>query len=122
MRISPFQHRKQLVREQITESQKFVDVLERIYNKTRGQHNTAALITAAKQHNGLIITHTHKWAKTLQEEHGVNATKYDDPKIWTYEGPVLMDMPTMFDFTTAQHKLCNVAHDLLLYMDNKGVD
>ena len=122
MRITKMQYLKNQTREAVVESMNFVDVLERIYNKTRGQHNTAALLTAAKQHKGLILCHTEKWAKQLREEQGVDATVYTDPKIWTYDGPVLMDLPTMFEFVKAHARLGHQVSELLEFLDQKGVD
>ncbi len=122
MKISKMQFLKDKTREQCSESMNFVDVLERIYNKTRGQHNTAALLTAAKQHNGLIVTHTKKWADELSKREGINATDYRDPKIWTYDGPVLMDLPCMFEFVKAQARLAHQVTELLDFLDLKNVD
>ena len=122
MKISKMQHLKNKAREATGESITFVDVLERIYNKTRGQHNTAALLTAARMNKALIICHTQKWADTLKNDHNVNATLYTDPKIWTYKGPVLMDMPCMFEFVKAQSRLEKQVTELLDFMDLKNVD
>ena len=122
MKISTLQFRKKELRDTITESMSFVDVLERIYNKTRGQHNTAALLTAARQHKGLIVCHSKKWADEISKRDGVDATVYTDPKIWTYQGPILMDLPCMFEFVKAQARLAHAGDRLLDYMDNKGLD
>jgi len=122
MKISKMAYLKQKTRKLTGESITWVDVLERIYNKTRGQHNTAALITAAKATKGVIICHTLKWAKELEEEHGVNAMVYTDPKLWTFQGPVLMDMPCMFEFVKAHARMEKQATELLDYLDLKNVD
>ena len=122
MRITKMQFLKKKTRKVTGESITFVDVLERIYNKTRGQHNTAALITAAKQHKGLIICHTAKWAETLSKDHKVEATVYTDPKIWSYQGPVLMDLPCMFEFVKAHARMEKVATELLDFLDLKKVE
>jgi len=122
MKISKMQFLKKKTRDVTGESITFVDVLERIYNKTRGQHNTAALLTAARQHKGVIITHTKEWAETLKKDHGVDAMVYTDPKIWTYQGPVLMDMPCMFEFVKAHSRLEAKTTELLDYLDLKNVD
>lgn len=121
MKITVIQKHKQDLRKLVSESMSFVDVLERIYNKTRSQHNTAALIGAAKRTKGVIITHTHKWADELTKQ-GVTAMHYSDPRIWTYDGPVLMDLPTMFEFVKAQARLAHKATELLDFMDLKNID
>ena len=122
MKITKLQFLKKELRKLVGESIEFVDVLERIYNKTRGQHNTAALLTAAKKHKGVIITHTKQWADDLRDMHGVDAMVYTDPKIRTYEGPVLMDLPTMFEFVKAHSRLEKRTTELLNLMDQKGID
>ena len=122
MRITKMQFLKKKAREATGNSLRFVDVLERIYNKTRGQHNTAALTTAAKQHKGLIVCHTKKWAEELQAMEGVEATVYTDPKIWTFEGPVLMDLPCMFEFVKAHSQLEKKTTELLDFLDLRGVE
>jgi hypothetical protein len=122
MKMSTLQHKKQTLSKNISESMVFTDVLERIYNKTRGQHNTAALLTAARQHKGVIVTATKKWAKELNKRDGVDAMHYTDPAIWTYDGPVLMDLPTMFEFCKAMSRLGYAADDLLDFMDKKNID
>lgn len=122
MRMSKLQFLKQELRTSIEESVNFIDVLERIYNKTRGKHNTAALITTAQQSNALIICHTKKWAKRLRKEHNVKAVVYSNPMIWNYEGPVVMDMPTMFEFVKAHSRMSNNAQHLLDFMDQKGME
>ncbi len=122
MKISKMEYLKKELRTKIGESISFVDVLERIYNKTRGQHNTAALIKAAKATKGLIVCHSAKWAKTLSEEQGVEATVYTDPKIMTFQGPVMIDMPCMFEFVKSHSRLEKQATTLLDFMDLKKVD
>ena len=122
MKISKLQYLKNLTREQTGESVSWVDVLERIYNKTRGRHNTAALITAAKQHKGCIICHTQEWADTLRKDHGVDAMVYSDPKIWDYDGPVLMDLPCVFEFVKAHARMERSATELLDFLDLKNID
>jgi len=122
MKITKMQHLKNQTRKQTGESITWVDVLERIYNKTRGQHNTAALITAAKQSKGCIICHTAKWAEELKKDHGVDAMVYTDPKIWTYKGPVLMDLPCMWEFVRAHARLEKSVTELLDFLDLKSVD
>jgi rRNA-processing protein FCF1 len=122
MKISKMKFLKDKTRTATGESITFVDVLERIYNKTRGQHNTAALLTAARQHKGVIVTHDKKWADTLKNDHGVDAMVYTDPKIWTYQGPVLMDLPCMFEFVKAHSRLEHQTTELLDYLDLKNVD
>lgn len=122
MRITKMEHLKNELHKRIGESVSFVDVLERIYNKTRGQHNTAALLIAAKQTKGLIVCHTADWAETLREEHKVEATIYSDPKIMTFQGPILIDMPCMFEFVKCHARLEKGATELLDFMDLKRVD
>ena len=105
MRITKMQNLKNKAWEATGESIIFVDVLERIYNKTRGQNNTACLITAAKKHNGLIICHTAEWASKLHDTHGIHTMVYTDPRIRTFDGPVFMDMPAMYEFVKAHARL-----------------
>lgn len=121
MKISKLEFLKKKARAATGESIEYVDVLERIYNKTRGQHNTAALITAAKKHKACIITHTAKWAATLRDDHGVDAMVYTDPKIWTFRGPVLFDMPAMWEFVQAHSRLEKSITELLNYLDLKNI-
>jgi hypothetical protein len=113
---------KDKLRKKIGESLSFVDVLERIYNKTRGQHNTVALVKAAQQTKGLIVCHTAKWAEALKENKGVEATVYTDPKILSFSGPIMIDMPCMFEFVKAHARLEKCATELLDFMDLKKVD
>ena len=122
MKLSKMAYLKQQARLKTGESLGFVDVLERIYNKTRGQHNTAALITAAKKHKACIITHDQEWADKLKEDFGVDAMVYADPKIWTYQGPILMDLPCMFEFVKAHARMEKATTELLDFLDLKGVD
>jgi len=122
MKISKMEHLKNQLRKKVGESISFVDVLERIYNKTRGQHNTAALIKAASMTKGLIVCHDKKWAETLKNEHNVDATVYSDPKIMTFQGPIMIDMPCMFEFVKCHSRLEKSATELLDFMDLKKVD
>ena len=123
MKLSKMQYLKEELRKKIGDSISFVDVMERVYNKTRGQKNTLALITAAKQHKALIISHTKKWADELKELHpGIDATVYTDPTIHTFNGPVIMDLPVMWEFTKAFARLEKMATELLDFMDLKKVD
>ena len=122
MKISKMEYLKQGLRKKVGESISFVDVLERIYNKTRGQRNTAALVKAAQQSKGLIVCHSAKWAETLKENKGVEATVYTDPKIMTFSGPVMIDMPCMFEFVKSHSRLEKKATELLDFMDLKKVD
>ena len=122
MKISKMQFLKKQLRERVGKSISFIDVLERIYNKTRGQHNTAALIKAAKMTKGLIVCHTHEWAETLKNDHGVAATVYSDPKIMVFQGPIMIDMPCMFEFVKSHSQLEKGATELLDFMDLKKVD
>ena len=122
MKISKMEFLKIELRKRIGASISFIDVLERIYNKTRGQHNTAALIKAAKMTKGLIVTHDVKWAETLKNDHGVDATVYTDPKIMVYPGPIMIDMPCMFEFVKSHSRVEKGATELLDFMDLKKVD
>lgn len=122
MKISKLQFLKKKVKEQMGESQPFIDVLERIYNKTRGHRNTAALTIAARATNGLIICHTKKWADELEKTQDVRATVYTDPKIWTDKGPFLLDLPVMFEFTRAHYRMVLAANELVEFMDQKAID
>lgn len=122
MKISKMQYLKDELRKKIGESITFVDVLERIYNKTRGQHNTAALIKASEMTKGLIVCHTAKWAAELRERKGVDATVYTDPRIMNFQGPIMIDMPCMYEFVKAHARLEKQATELVDYMDLKKVD
>ncbi len=122
MKITKMEFLKKELRTRIGKSISFIDVLERIYNKTRGQHNTAALVKAAKQSKGLIVCHTAKWAEQLKEIEGVDATVYTDPKIMVYQGPIMIDMPCMYEFVKAHARLEKGATELLDFMDLKKVD
>lgn len=122
MKLTKMQFLKNKAHEAIGESVSFIDSLERVYNKTRGQRNTAALITAAKKHKGCIVTHTVKWADQLRKDHNVDAMVYSDPKIWQYQGPILFDMPAMFEFVKAHSRLLHATQELLEFMDLKNVD
>jgi hypothetical protein len=122
MKMTKMEFLKSNLRKKVGESISFIDVLERIYNKTRGQHNTAALIKAAKMSKGLIVTHTADWATKLKEEQGVDATVYTDPRIMTFQGPVMIDMPCMFEFVKAPARMEKAATELLDFMDLKKVD
>lgn len=122
MKMTKMEFLKSELRKKIGESLSFIDVLERIYNKTRGQHNTAALIKAAKMTKGLIVCHTHDWAETLKGNQGVDATVYTDPRIMTFQGPIMIDMPCMFEFVKAHARLEKKATEMLDFMDLKKVD
>ena len=122
MKITKMQHLKKKLRDLIGKSINFIDVLERIYNKTRGQHNTAALVEAAKQTKGLIICHTAEWAEKLNAIEGIEATVYTDPKIMVFQGPIMIDMPCMYEFVKAHARLEKGATELLDFMDLKKVD
>lgn len=122
MKISKMEFLKKQLRDRVGKSISFVDVLERIYNKTRGQHNTAALIKAARQTKGMIVCHTEKWAAILRDEHNIDATVYTDPKIMTYQGPIMIDMPCMYEFVKCHSILEKGATELLDFMDYKKVD
>ncbi len=71
---------------------------------------------------GLIVTHTADWAERLKDEHGVDATVYSDPKIMTFQGPIMIDMPCMFEFVKAHSRMEKKATELLNFMDLKKVD
>ena len=122
MKMTKMEFLKDKLRKQIGKSISFIDVLERIYNKTRGQHNTAALVKAAKMTKGLIVCHKADWAEKLKDFEGVDATVYTDPKIMTFSGPVMIDMPCMFEFVKAHSILEKSATELLDFMDLKKVD
>ena len=122
MKMTKMEFLKKELRTRIGKSISFIDVLERIYNKTRGQHNTAALIKAAKMTKGLIVCHTADWAEQLREIEGVDATVYSDPKIMTFQGPIMIDMPCMYEFVKAHSRLEKGATELLDFMDLKKVD
>lgn len=122
MKMSKMEFLKDKLRKKIGESISFIDVLERVYNKTRGQHNTAALITAARMNKGLIVCHTADWANTLKEEQGVDATVYTDPTIMSFQGPIMIDMPCMFEFVKSHSRMEKAATELLNFMDLKKVD
>lgn len=108
--------------EAIGDSAHPIDLMERIYNKTRGQHNTAALIKCAQQTNALIVCHSVEWAEQLAHDHKVNATVYTDPKIISYEGPIVIDMPCMFEIVKKFHVLQKQSIELLGYMQSKGME
>lgn len=122
MKITKMEFLKKELRKRIGKSISFIDVLERIYNKTRGQHNTAALIKAAEMTKGLIVCHTAEWAERLKENKGVEATVYTDPKIMNFQGPIMIDMPCMYEFVKAHARLEKGATELLDFMDLKKID
>ncbi len=122
MKMTKMEFLKDTLRKKVGESISFIDVLERIYNKTRGQHNTAALVKAANMTKGLIVTHNSDWAKTLKENKGVDATVYTDARIMTFQGPIMIDMPCMFEFVKAHARIEKAATELLDFMDLKKVD
>lgn len=122
MKMTKMEFLKSNLRKRIGDSISFIDVLERIYNKTRGQHNTAALVKAAKMTKGLIVTHDKDWAEKLKTEQGVDATVYTDPRIMTFQGPIMIDMPCMFEFVKSHSILEKGATELLDFMDLKKVD
>lgn len=122
MKITKMEHLKKETRKKIGESVSFIDVLERVYNKTRGQHNTAALVKAAKATKGLVVCHTAEWAERLRDDQGIDATVYTDPKIMTFSGPIMIDMPCMFEFVKAHARLEKQATELLDFLDLKGID
>jgi uncharacterized membrane-anchored protein YhcB (DUF1043 family) len=122
MKISKLQFLKQEVSKHAGKSMPFIDVLERIYNKTRGHRNTQALLVAARATDGLIICHTEKWATELRDTQDVRATVYTDPKIWTDKGPFLLDLPVMFEFTKAHSRMVVHANNLIEFMDQKGME
>lgn len=122
MKVTKMQFLKDTLRKRIGESLSFVDVLERIYNKTRGQHNTAALIKAAEMTKGLIVCHTADWAAQLREKPGVEATVYTDPKIMNFQGPIMIDMPCMYEFVKAHARLEKASTELVDFMDLKKID
>ncbi|KKL89988.1 hypothetical protein LCGC14_1909190 [marine sediment metagenome] len=122
MKLTKMEYLKKELRTRIGKSISFIDVLERIYNKTRGQHNTAALVKAAKATKGLIVCHTAKWAEQLKEIEGVEATVYTDPRIMVFNGPIMIDMPCMYEFVKAHARLEKGATELLDFMDLKKVD
>ena len=122
MKLTKMEYLKKELRTRIGKSISFIDVLERIYNKTRGQHNTAALVKAAKATKGLIVCHTVKWAEQLKEIEGVEATVYTDPRIMVFNGPIMIDMPCMYEFVKAHARLEKGATELLDFMDLKKVD
>lgn len=122
MKVSKLTYLKDNVRKLIGESVTYVDVLERIYNKTRGRHNTIALVTAAEQHKGVILCHDAKWAKELHERFDVDTMVYTDPKIFTFQGPIILDLPVLWEFVKAHARLEKSSTELLNFMDQKGVD
>ncbi len=122
MKVSKMTYLKDNLRKSIGESVTHVDVMERIYNKTRGQKNTVALLTAARKHKAVIICLTKEWADKLSKNQDVDAMVYTDSKLLTYEGPVLMDMPVMWEFTQAFARLEKKSTELLDFMDLKKVD
>ena len=122
MKISKMTFLKQKLRKQIGESITFVDVLERIYNKTRGQHNTIALVRAAQKTKGLILCQDEETAEIIRKEHKVDAMVYTDAKLFSYQGPVMMELPVMFKFVQAHSRLEKSATELCNFMDLKKID
>ena len=122
MKMTKMEYLKDKTRKVIGKSISFIDVLERIYNKTRGQNNTAALTQAAIKNKGLIVCHTAKWAEELNKIQGVQAVVYTDSKILSFAGPILMDLPCMFEFVKAHARLEKITTELLDFMDLKKVD
>ncbi len=51
-----------------------------------------------------------------------HATVYTDPKIMTFQGPIMIDMPCMFEFVKCHARLEKQATELLDFMDLKKVD
>lgn len=122
MKVSKMTYLKDNLRKSIGESVTHVDVMERIYNKTRGQKNTVALLSAARKHKAVIICLTKEWADKLSKNQDIDAMIYTDSRLLTYEGPVLMDLPVMWEFTQAFARLEKKSTELLDFMDLKKVD
>ncbi len=122
MKISKMTFLKQQLRKKIGESVTYIDVLERIYNKTRGQHNTVALVKAARQSKGLILCLDSKTADIIKDQHKVDAVIYTSPSIFHYDGPIMMELPVMFEFVKAHARLEKSATELCDFLDIKKVD